>query len=379
MEKLSFAEIRNEYKKTEENWLKLHFKTSFGLVVFIFIIECIMGYLLYKIGEIHTTIPRYIFKYLLWPMVSNLVFIIMGYWVVYVSKLKQKIKIYMISLFFVGICFTIFSVHSIFPSLYMIFTIPILFTVVYGDYSLTTVIASFSVFSKFFSEIFIKWDCDKVNILNNNIELVNFIISIFFLIAFYAVSIVVIFFERCKNAASIDKELERYRLKYKINNDELTSISNRNALQKAFVEIRNDKDGNQYIFAIIDIDNFKKLNDTLGHYKGDLVLFKLGNILKSSCKDSMPFRFGGDEFCIIFKNTKLKAVIEKCVEIQKKFREVDLDNKINMQLTLSIGIASYSENMTTTKLFENADAALYKAKVKKNTICIYEKNNVLMF
>lgn len=376
MEKLNHIKIKNDYIRTEENWLKLHFKTSFGLVMFTFVIECVMGYLLYNIGEIHTTMPRYLVKYLLSPLIINSFLIIIGYWSIYFSRLKHNYKIYMISLFFVGICFVIFSVHSIFTSLFMIFTIPILFTIVYGNYYLTTITALCSIFAKIFSELFVKWDSEKINVMSNNMELVNFIISIVFLLAFYVVSIVIIYFERGKNIVSIKRELERYQLKFKLHNDELTSINNRNALQKAFQNIESDTSGNTYIFVMIDIDNFKKLNDSMGHYKGDLVLSQLGSILKIICNDATPFRFGGDEFCILFKNTKLKLVIEKCQSIQKQFQKIGLKNDMKMPLTVSIGIAKFLNGMTTIQLFENADSALYTSKITKNAINVFDDKKI---
>jgi len=272
----------------------------------------------------------------------------------------------------VMICFIIFSVHSIFTSVYIIFTIPILFTIVYGDYTLTTITALCSVFAKIFSEFFINWDPDKVNVLDSNIGLVNFIIAICFLLAFYTVCMVVIYFERGKNAVSIQRELEHCKLQQRLHNDELTSINNRTALRKAFQNMEEDTSESIYIFVMIDIDNFKVVNDTLGHAKGDSILVEFGRILKFNCADAMPFRFGGDEFCILFENKSLQIAVETCERIQNDFKEVVANNDVNAQLTLSFGIAQYSYEMTATQLLKNADSALYSAKTIKDAIHIYE-------
>ncbi len=371
-EEINIIEIQNEYKRIDGEWMMLHFKASIGLVCFTFIIECIIGVVLYNLGEINTSIPIYIMKYLLVPVVTNVSLIIIGYAVIKSLKLTNNFKIYVVSLLLSAICFIVFSVHSIFTSVYMIFTIPILFTVVYGDYILTTITAFCSILAKIFSECFIIWDPDKLNILDNNIRLVNFFIAICFLLAFYTVCMLVIYFERGKYAVSLQRELERFKLQQRLHNDELTSINNRTALRKAFLSMEEDTSGNIYFFVMIDIDNFKTLNDTLGHAKGDLILTEFGDILKFNCTNAIPFRYGGDEFCILFKNQPLKIVVEICESIQNDFKEMVVDNNVNIQLSLSFGIAQYSYEMTATQLLKNADSALYSAKTIKDAIHIYE-------
>nr|WP_312579825.1 GGDEF domain-containing protein [Sedimentibacter sp.] len=371
-EEINIIEIQNEYKRIDGEWMRLHFKASMGLVGFTFLIECIIGLVLYNMGEINVSISIYIMKYLLAPVILNTIFIIIGHFVINSSHLTHDFKVYIISLLLSAICFVIFSVHSIFTSVYMIFTIPILFTVVYGNYILTTTTALCSLFAKIFSEFFVNWDPDKINVFDSNIVLVNFIISICFLLAFYAVCMVVIYFERGKNAVSLQRELERFKLQQRINNDELTSINNRTALRKAFQSMEDDNSESIYIFVMIDIDNFKVLNDTLGHAKGDSILMEFGRILKFNCVDSTPFRFGGDEFCILFENHPLKKAVETCERIQNDFKEIVANNDVNVKLTLSFGIAHYSYGMTATQLLKNADLALYSAKTVKDAIHIYD-------
>jgi len=149
-EELNIIEIKNEYKNIEGKWLRLHFHTAIGLVVFAFIVECILGFVLFNMGEINVSVSIYIIKYLLSPVILNMVFIVIGHFTLNSSRLTQSFKVYIVSLLFVTICYIILSVHSIFTSLYIIFTIPVLFTIVYGDYILTTVTALCTRRSVFF-------------------------------------------------------------------------------------------------------------------------------------------------------------------------------------------------------------------------------------
>lgn len=373
MDKISIAEVEKEYKKIDEKWLNLHFKTSISLVLFTIFVECVMGIFLYKMGEIHLGIPRYLIKYLFAPFALNSFFILVDYLVLYQLKVSQNVKIYMVSFLFVMICFTLFTVHIIFPTLYFIFSIAILLTIVYGNYLLTIIIAGVSLASMSISELFITWDSEKLNILKDGQRMTDFILSIFILLAFSAVSMVVIRFEKEKNEAAIQKELERCHLKKKIQLDELTGIKNRTALRIAMNEMELDYSDNSYILAMIDLDNFKRLNDSFGHVMGDQYLVEFANILKTTCKGATPFRYGGDEFCILFQNSTLDYVVKVCQSIQKAIEVVDMGIDMEFSFTVSIGIAQYLKHTNSTKLFINTDKALYESKTIKNTIRIFEE------
>ncbi|MDD2371342.1 MAG: GGDEF domain-containing protein [Firmicutes bacterium] len=376
MDNLNIIEIKNEYKRIDFDWLRLHLKTSMWLVIFSLVIEFIMGYILYIMGEIHITIFLYILKYLIAPFILNSLFIIIGYNVTNSPRLNQNFKMHIISLLFAGICFVLFSVHGIFSFVGMIFIIPILFTIVYGNYWLTTITTFFSLFLYVISEFFITWDPDKLNILSSNIELANFSISVIIMLVFYAITLVVIRFERSKNAVSIQKELDRYELRHRLRKDELTGINNKTALRDAFKKMEEDESSESYYLGMIDLDDFKMLNDTLGHHNGDIILAKFGEILKRNKNNANPFRFGGDEFCILFKNQNLEAIIQKCEKIQREFEEIDIIDGTSLKLTASFGIAQYTNNISATQLLKNADAALYKAKSEKNTIYIYDDEKI---
>lgn len=364
------TEIKNEYSRIDRKWLKLHYYTSVGLVSFAAVLECILGLIIFHSGIVYIDFETYLIRYLVMPMACNLLLIIFGYLVSNSRRFKQNTKVILISLLFVSICFVFYSVHSIFSSLFMIFIIPILLTVVYGNYSLITITSIFSISAYIISAVFTKWDSDTPDIFSTKLTTMDFIISICILLAFYGACIVVIRFEREKNFASIRKEIERLRLHRKVLTDELTSISNRTALNNAMDQIRDDTESS-YIFVMSDLDNFKLLNDKLGHDQGDQLLKIFADILRKNCTDGMPFRFGGDEFCILFKNLPLLTVIETCTKIQEDLIEYIADTSINIPLTASFGIAYYEQETNVTNLLKKADYALYRSKEVKNAIHVY--------
>ena len=375
---LNVIEIENEYRRIDGKWLRLQYNTAVGLVVFAFCIECVMGLALYSMGTIEITLHEYILKYILAPLAANAVFVIIGYFVMNYRSLSKTVKLYSVSILLVLICFVFYTVHSIFVSVFMIFTLPVLLTVVYGNYILTTVTAVTSIAAKIISELFITWDPDKPGIFDKDYGAANFAVSLCILCAFFAVCIVVIRFEREKNAASIQKEIERYQMQQRLQTDELTAINNRTALRNAFQSMEEDILGNTYIFVMIDIDNFKMLNDTYGHVRGDQCLKDFGNILKTNCGDALPFRFGGDEFCILFKNQALETTVEICEKIQDDLKEATV-REINVPLTASFGIAKYRRGMSPAQLLKITDSALYRSKTVKDYIYIYDDpKNILV-
>lgn len=372
MDKYIQKEIENEFEKIERKWLNIHFYISVTVVVLSCVLECFIGQLLFATGEIHITIPIYIIKFLLLPTLVNGICILIGYLVIQNNHKTQNFKKITISLLFVANCFIIFTVHGTFTALFVIFMFPILLTAIYGNYKLSVITAFASISALLISELLISWDGDKVNVLEDGIRLGNFLISVFVLFFSFVVSIVIIYFERKKNAAGLQKDMERFKLRQTVLMDELTGINNRIAFRNAIDEMERNSSESTYIFVMIDIDNFKQLNDNLGHVAGDNCLMEFADILKkNSSPTAIPFRYGGDEFSILFKNSALNEVIQICEQIQEDFRKNN--TKIELPITASIGIAKYQYKTVPSKLITNADKALYQSKITKGRITVFEE------
>lgn len=373
--KSNTKKIKEDLANVDNQWLKLHFQTGVGIVILSFVVEIMMWIVLEKLNQIHVSWWIYGMKYLVLPIMLEFLMATITWFIIRNRKINLTFKIYAVSILFVGICFILFSVHSIFHSLYLIFSIPILMTIVYNNYCLTAWTAILSILAKIVSEVFITWDPDKVNFMKSGLGIANFMLSIFILLSFFVMSIIVIFFEKKKDEVNIQKELERYELKERVQIDELTGIHNRTRLNNRFriMEKEQKECKNHYIFAIIDMDNFKLVNDTFGHAVGDKCLRKFSVILKNICKEGEAYRYGGDEFCLVFKNLTLQRVEQICKLLQEEFLKVALREYQQIPLSLSIGIAEYTKGLSTHRLFRNADAALYQAKIKKNGIEIWNK------
>lgn len=119
---------------------------------------------------------------------------------------------------------------------------------------------------------------------------------------------------------------------------------------------------NQPVWAvIIDLDNFKDINNNLGHITGDHVLAELGSKLNQSFPEDMVVRFGGEEFSILMKNQSLKETLQKTEKLRK---EIEKLKPANVELTVSIGLASMQDHPDSnlTQILALADKALFQSK-----------------
>lgn len=116
--------------------------------------------------------------------------------------------------------------------------------------------------------------------------------------------------------------------------------------------------------AMIDLDNFKQVNDKYGHPTGDMVLKKIANFLSSRIRHTdFIGRYGGEEFAIIFPNTSPPAAIRLCDRIRERFAVTIFEANDNaFQVTLSIGVADFPTYKSVDSLIAAADRALYRAK-----------------
>jgi len=148
--------------------------------------------------------------------------------------------------------------------------------------------------------------------------------------------------------------------------DVLTGLGNRRSFDRymSTVEKRENKSTSTLYLVLIDIDNFKHVNDNYGHQIGDLVLKDLAELIQANSRLSdLAYRVGGEEFACILRATDIKhalASLERLrVEVSKKGFS-DENKGISIKYTISAGIAAF--NLDSHEWFESADEALYRAK-----------------
>ena len=167
-------------------------------------------------------------------------------------------------------------------------------------------------------------------------------------------------------------------LSYKTEHDPLTGLSNRRVFERTLdQEIdRSYRNKTPMSLAILDLDNFKVINDTYGHLKGDEVLIDFAEMLSHSARRyDLVARIGGEEFAIIFSGVGIFKAQQLLQRLLEKTRELSFstpDNKDNFSITCSAGIVCYKGIVEPRmhKLIDRADKALYSAKNSgKNQVC----------
>jgi len=156
--------------------------------------------------------------------------------------------------------------------------------------------------------------------------------------------------------------------------DHLTKIHNRRYLfETGEVLFNSAKRNGTYLTAtMIDIDNFKNVNDTMGHETGDLVIKKIANILKDNIRNSdILCRYGGEEFCIISNNMDPKEAITLFDKIREKIFTYPFSfNNKEFRISASFGVCIEKKN-SLIDMINAADEKLYDAKKQgKNRICV---------
>ncbi len=158
------------------------------------------------------------------------------------------------------------------------------------------------------------------------------------------------------------------------NTDELTGLYNRRCLDRQldkFIERAHDT-GTGLALMLVDVDEFKSVNDSFGHAAGDAVLQGIGQIITDCVRTSdLPCRFGGDEFAVVLTEIAPEQALERAEAIRSQVdRLVPVPVSPEITSSTSIGGAMLRSGESATELFEHADKELYRAKdLGRNRVC----------
>lgn len=154
--------------------------------------------------------------------------------------------------------------------------------------------------------------------------------------------------------------------------DGLTKINNRNKFEEFFIyelsKFQRDKES--FCISILDIDHFKKFNDTYGHLIGDEVLIMLANEINNNVRKTDLFaRWGGEEFVLLMSKTNIDTAQIICENLRKLIEK--LEHKTAGKITCSFGVTQINEQDSLEKIFNRCDTALYSAKeTGRNRVCL---------
>ncbi|WP_342598626.1 diguanylate cyclase [Psychrobacillus sp. FSL H8-0483] len=175
------------------------------------------------------------------------------------------------------------------------------------------------------------------------------------------------------SSLAISNSALRNKLQEMVNRDHLTNLYARTYLDK-FVEASMDEEDSG-VFVLMDIDNFKQVNDTHGHQVGDEILKQIASIIQKKVDQiGIGARWGGEELALYFSQMTITQGTEICCQL------LDLiSSNTNPRVTVSIGVSGWKQkdNISFHQLFHNTDTALYEAKNSgKNKLSIFEASHL---
>jgi two-component system cell cycle response regulator len=184
-------------------------------------------------------------------------------------------------------------------------------------------------------------------------------------------------------ATSLQNAREYGRVKEQSMRDSLTGLFNRRVLVEMLELEDHKREASPLSLLVLDLDNFKAINDTYGHPAGDLVLQKVGKVLRDNARGSdLIVRNGGEEFAVLLPSSSASVAFEVGERLRKSLEKATVvynNRQINFSASVGIAHSSGKEAFPVKELIEQADQALYQAKKNgKNRVCFHSVSPVLI-
>lgn len=355
-------------KQLEKDLRSKIVKTLYILVWGCIALDAAFFVVFYFTGELGTTVPRYIFKYLFLPFSVNMVTFLMTKHLNESEKYSHNFKNWACS---IGLCtlggsMAIF--HSYYTPLWCAPCMALLFCTVFHNEKIHRVMLTYSCILVIIATIYI---ClSRPSQISFYVQHCVVVLGITFLSNLIAkelhkhqLQIVTL------TRLSVENE-ERYRKR--LERDLLTGVHSREYMQEIFNDTFGHKEKRTPVgIAVLDLDDFKQINDRYGHDNGDKVLKKLGELLNESASEQVHIgRFGGEEFVIVFQGEPQSEYTDKLEKIQKRLSECTFDF-MKEHVTFSAGLVMCTSELSYEEAFHLADQALYVSKGnEKNRITV---------
>lgn len=364
------------YNNAISKTLSVHFYYLLGLIVCFILIKIVYHFISSSQILMSDFQTKHMIKFIFAPILIVSAIIIISKIIITDKKISYLIKAYFLSLSIVAVGITFKAFNSDLLYICIIFDAGIFLTSFYRNMILTT-----TVFLICLLEKIIIISISLINFTSHNeYTLTVTSISIIILSFIYITSLQIISLEKEKHKMILINQRNLENLKTYARIDDLTKLMNRKALYEHFNKIYNCQANLPSYFIMLDIDNFKEMNDTLGHLHGDSILKNIGKIFQE--KDNMTFfRYGGDEFCAFIYINSINKAISEIKSIQNQTRQYSDNSGIPVPIELSVGLTHYNDyHLSPEQIISQADFALYHSKKnKKGSISIFDEIDISEF
>lgn len=152
--------------------------------------------------------------------------------------------------------------------------------------------------------------------------------------------------------------------------DELTHIYNRRMF---YEKLKTEQNGNSYL-CMLDIDDFKAINDKYGHLVGDQVLVEIASVINAEVSENngeIAARFGGEEFVLVIYSDNPQEALERLERVKTRISEINIPAYPGVKLTASIGVARGGDDANSKEMLKRADDNMYEAKKNGKNLVVY--------
>ncbi|MCR5482710.1 MAG: GGDEF domain-containing protein [Clostridia bacterium] len=358
----------NAVYDSHERWRRKIIKICKACVVLLIAAEIISWPIQIALNGIPKSPWHYLWRYIFIPVGASAVYVYIGERLINYPRISANVKNHISILVFTFISATVAFVHDAYPAIITSLCTSILLTMLYGDKRLTRniLIICLILTSAYIAYTYILSGMSNTRIIVTGVIVVALELS--------ATVITLFLYEYdAEQQKTLRKTMEEKQFyEERLQRDPMTGLYNHSAFYMQLEEMmRTTK--MQGALAIVDIDDFKKFNDTWGHALGDEVLKTFAYILRETCgKNCITARYGGEEFGIIFPGMPMRDVVDTMELVRRRMAGHRFEALKGEKVTFSCGIALYVNGMTTEQLFQYADEAMYQAKKSgKNRVHVY--------
>lgn len=358
-----------EFSTTYQKWRKRLFHVNVIIASFIFIVEVAMYFVIKDNKQTVPSLPIYLFRYLAIPTIADFSVIIVGYYL-----LKHKSNSWFVNYIppvqLAFICMVVTTIHYVFSITLGVFCIPLFTTVIFSNKKITKRVSILCYV--FLIVALINRRFSTLVSGSDPLFIEDTILAFVILFLSNKICEIIIEFQVTKSKLIDRYYLNELRMQNQLNKDSKTGLFGHaflmNTLDKMIASAHKP-----IALAFLDIDDFKKVNDTHGHLNGDHVIVTLSNIMKKyTGRGHLMARFGGEEFAILFDG----SAAESAIDFMESFRQEFANQKYDFTddpITISIGLAFWENGLSSEDLFNCADAAMYQAKANGKNQVFSEK------
>ena len=362
-------QLYQQFRRTVE-------KSAWFMIFLIFIIESIVAVITIQEGLIegNDSPLSYTLSYVVLPTLINMECAAIFHYVEYKTKFSERVKNIFLIVVFDTLCLTTALVNNALHMISLSFLLPVFLSALFGNKKMTR----FTFVMAFISYLITMVNGIYYTTLKEPMVYLDYIAGIVLLCAGYMVARSIIIYEQKNNRTLKEYNQRQEEMIEEMKKDSLTKLYNHNTFYETLNEqIKKGRAEQKTVsLSILDIDNFKRVNDTYGHVMGDKVLIRLSQLMKKYETESMIMaRYGGEEFCILFYDLLVSEAYATLEAMRLEFSHIIFHDIDDARVTFSAGLVELVElSDNATALVEKADTAMYVAKREgKNKVIIYEE------